>query len=58
MLATINHLTILCSIDDITGYTEKMDKFENITSSLYALRLYGSGMLSSIQGVRNKLEIS
>ena len=28
----IDSLTILCSIDDITGYAEKMNKFGNITS--------------------------
>jgi len=28
----INFLMILCSIDDITGYTEKMNKFGNIMS--------------------------
>jgi len=31
-LLAIDSLTILCSIDDITGYTEKTNKFGNITS--------------------------
>jgi len=34
LVASVNNqfLMILCSIDDITGYTEKMNKFGNITS--------------------------
>jgi len=31
-LLAIDSLMILCSIDDIAGYTEKTNKFGNITS--------------------------
>jgi len=31
-LLAIDSLTILCSIDDINGYTEKTNKFRNIMS--------------------------